>query len=147
MTELVFTGKTKWCKPYPGQESVKFKKWTLNFYPTAEDRKTISGLKLRGGVKEDEDGLYYIFGRRADDQRNPGGIIVVDAAGNPFTKLIGNGSTVEVTLQVYGWDNEFGKGTGVRIVRIRVIDWVEYKRPEQDESATAWKETKEDLPV
>lgn len=144
--ELIFTGTVNWAKVYPGMEN-KYGKLSVDFFPTDADRKTIQALKSRNTLKEADDaskgstGFFYTFVRSKDK----GPIVVVDEGGNPFDQKIGNGSTVELTLEVYSWDNEHGKGTATRVVRVRVLKLVKYEKPADP---NAWKPTeKAQLPA
>ena len=126
--EIKVQGTVRWAK-FREQQVNKWGKLQVNFYPKDKaTRSAISALGARNPIKEDEDGnLYYIFVKRLDDSVVPGAVVVWQD-GAPFDGHIGNGSEVELTLQVYTWDNEHGKGTGVKVIFCNILNLVEYKR-------------------
>lgn len=128
-----YTGKVKWAKVYEHNRN-EWNKNTVNFYPgSKKDRDQLSEFKFRANPKVDEDGeIFWILNRRNPDPYAPGPLEILKD-GKPFDKLIGNGSTVKVTIEVYPFDNKFGKGHGHRLNRVEVVDWVEYVRPENTE--------------
>lgn len=118
-TNISVTGKVKWFRMRPGQEN-KWGKLSVNFYPEGDaNRKLITSLKLKNGMKEDEDGVFFQFYTTPD--KSP------DIIGVPAGVLIGNGSTVEMKLEVYSWDNEHGKGFAARPISFTLKKLVEYK--------------------
>lgn len=130
---IVLQGKAKWCKVYKPDE--KYKKYSIELYPDATSWKTLEASGYKPKVKEDEDGQKFITLRRAADavdyNKQPlGPPTVVSADGSPTTDLIGNGSSVRVKLQVYSYDNGFGKGVGSRLDGVQVLDLVKYVKPE-----------------
>lgn len=126
--EIKVTGTVRWAK-FREQQVNKWGKLQVNFYPKDKaTRSSISALGARNPIKEDEDGnLYYIFVKRLDDNIAPGPVRVL-MDGKLFEGHIGNGSEVELTLQVYTWDNEHGKGAGVKVIAADILNLVEYKR-------------------
>lgn len=125
MAEITFEGTTKWTKVYPKQLN-KFDKWTLQFYPKDKaERDKVKALGFRNQLHEDEDGFYYVFNKKKDDPHSPGPVIVLAPDGTVTNATIWNGSEIEVTLDQYYWDNEFGKGTGGRLVKVQVLRFAE----------------------
>jgi hypothetical protein len=51
---------------------------------------------------------------------------VVDAGNAPLDKLIGNDSVANVQYKFYLWSNKFGKGVGVDLCGIQVMELVPY---------------------
>ena len=133
--EHTFTGTLKWAKIYPGQESKKYDpsgKWSLNFYPKdKETRERIRGLQLRAPLKEDEDGFFYTFTRKVADPYLKGNIIVKGEDGQDLTDAIGNGSEANVTVEVYQWDNNFGKGNGAKIIKVEMVNFIPYTKDDK----------------
>lgn len=129
--EIKVQGTVRWAK-FKEQQVNKWGKLQVNFYPKDKaTRSAISALGARNPIKEDEDGnLYYIFVKRLDDSVVPGPVRVF-LGGKPFDGHIGNGSEAELTLQVYTWDNEHGKGNGIKVIAADVLNLVEFKRDAQ----------------
>jgi hypothetical protein len=132
-----FTGTVKWLKTRPD----KYDNYSLQFYPeTAAVRKEIKATGFKGNIKEDEDGnFFYTFRRKSKD-----GVFDVVYNGEDFDGLVGNGSRVVVGLDVYdfkeGVDSKgvkYAGGFGSRVKYVRVLDLVEYVRPEADAPAPA----------
>src|SRR3990167_7039358 len=118
----------------------RFKKYSVNFYPSAEDRKTIKALGTKLTLKEDDgeksgvEGFYYSL---ANDPVKSFGkpLLIFDAAGNPWPKdtLIGNGSVITVDFLVYeGNHPEHGKYKGHRLLEVTVLEHIPYTRPERE---------------
>lgn len=126
--EIKVQGTVKWAK-FKEQQVNKWGKLQVNFYPKDKaTRSAISALGARNPIKEDEDGnLYYIFVKRLDDTIVPGPIRVF-MDGKIFEGHVGNGSEAELTLQVYTWDNEHGKGNGIKVIACDVLNLVEFHR-------------------
>lgn len=132
-------GMIKWLKATEKQID-KYGKVTVAFYPDSESRKTLRDLKLRSPLKEDMDGeFYYNLGKKFEDPRAPGPIRVFYRK-EAYTKPVGNGSTAELVLEKYSWDNEFGKGNGVKVLEVHVNDLIVYEKPQLVTTGT-------DLPV
>lgn len=153
---LDFDGVVAWCRLYPGQEDEyggnRF--WKMNFYPDEDTRLKMkaAGIQLRfkddDGEKSGIAGKYVVLKRPTEKEfdgeiqkflpaqiSDKSGILVkykVNEAGDDFEQVgekvvIGNGSKVRVTLEVYD-TKRFGKGTRLRSVKI--LDLVEYIPPE-----------------
>lgn len=137
-----FRGLAAWTRLFPGQQDsyngIEFYK--MNFYPSKE---TLEGIQKLGGnvkVKEDDgtksgvEGKYIVLKRKlkgtfngvSSDMKPPR---VEDPDGNEYdTKIrIGNGSTVEITLERY-WTSHFG--WQFRLFAVKVIELIEYIAPE-----------------
>lgn len=117
--KFTFTGKVKWAQVLKPN---KFDKYSLQFYPSEEDRRAIKATGTRVGIKEDEDGFFYTF-RRDPTSKFSGGAPTV--TGNNG-KLIGNGSVCEIELEIYDFKNDFGEGKGTRLNSVKVLELVEY---------------------
>lgn len=94
-TTHTFKGKVS----YVMRKANDWGKFTMNFYPpTAADRKAIKETGVKNKTKEDDgaksgvEGLFYTF-RNSD-------AFPITLEGKEFTGLIGNGSEVELTLEV-----------------------------------------------
>ncbi len=103
------------------------------------NKEQVEKLKATGSKarpKFEESGKYRVKLRRNLENRiaDFGGVPeVVDAEGNNFTKLIGNGSIVSVKFSVY--DTKMGPGT--RLEKVRVDELKEYVKPEPTVSGTS----------
>lgn len=120
---FTFEGTVKW--PWLTKPN-KFGKYAVDFYPKDDaTRKAIKATGFRGAPKESEDGWFYTF--RRDPNKGP---VELTCDGVPFAGLVGNGSAVTITLEVYDYDNpEFGKGKGSRLHSVAVKKLVEYNPP------------------
>lgn len=130
-TYHTFEGKCKWAQIYKPD---KYEKLSIQFFPTEEDRKAIKALGTRLTLKEDDDGFFYSF--RRDPARARGPLKITGPDGQPFTKLIGNGSKVKVDIEVYDFNHpQHGAGKGHRLNAVQVLDLVEYVKPEVNAGA------------
>lgn len=101
--------------------------WEIEALLSAEQAED---FKTQGAnPKKDEDGQWSLrFKRKTHGQRKDGGTFekeaprCVDMHKEPFTKLIGNGSTVNI---VYGI-TKYPIGTQVDLVAVQVVDHVPY---------------------
>lgn len=143
---LKFKGLAAWCRLYPGQEDDfrDEKKYKMNFYPSKEVDQQIKEAGIQTRPKEDDGeksgvaGRYYTFKRELE--REFSGVVqqlepvkVYDKDGKLYLDnkpSIGNGSLVEVTLEVYE-TKRFGKGC--RLNSVRILDLIEYVRPDSDD--------------
>lgn len=125
---LKFKGPCKWAKVF--KPDPKYNNYQIVVYlddKTKEDYKK-SGIQVQ--IKEDDDGEYVVFRRPAmklikGEAVNLGPPVVEDKNSVAMTDAVGNGSLVEVTVDVY--DTMKGKGHTLRAVR--VLDHVKYERP------------------
>lgn len=116
------------------------KNWKICLFP---DKESVQKLKDAGSqvrVKYDEgeksgiEGKYYQFKRQVEKDWGRGveplTPVEVTLNGEDYEGTIGNGSEVELTLEVYPTKN-FGNGT--RLVAVDVLDLIEYVKPEENE--------------
>lgn len=141
---LRFKGLIAWARIYDGQEDDYNgdKRWKISFYPSKEVADKIKDAGIQSRMKEDDGeksgiaGKYFVF-KRELEREFEGTVQKLDPVKvyNKEGKLlddrisIGNGSTVEITLEVYQ-TKRFGKGT--RLNAIRIIDLIEYKPDDDD---------------
>lgn len=149
---ITLRGRTQYAKIF-GDPLDNFdgdgKEWKLDFIVDDDrDMDRLKKLGILGRVKQKEDyldGAPHMtlrqrtskekvrdeFGDMVEQWANP--IYVVDVQGKAWdrTKLIGNGSVVDIKLRVA----DYGKGMqkGVYINGIRILDHVPYARPLFDE--------------
>ena len=141
-----FRGQTAWAKIYEPDDFRGVKKWKIPLYVDAETKKEIkdAGIQLRfkldDGEKSGVQGEYCMFSRATEVNYGNGteflnppvvldseGEVVVeysddgDRIGDPV--MIGNGSEVELTVEVYPTRNF---GNGQRLVSVKIIDLIEY---------------------
>jgi hypothetical protein len=125
-----YKGKCKWARVYkPDQE---YDTYGIVVYPDKAGLKQYVKAGHQGEIREDDDGQYVTFRRKANVLIRNGakkGTVwdkgppkIVDADGETFDRLIGNGSMVEVTVEVY----DTNKGLGTSLERVRVLEHVEY---------------------
>ena len=143
-TETVkLTGKASWAKIYEGNRDKNEAfhgeggAYTIDVLLEKEelDKLTASGSRLKPRLSDD--GISIKFKRK---HIHPAGIKalggppqVVDAEGNDFSEWLGNGSTVEVAVDVY--DTKMGKGT--RLTGVRVVEFVAPPEREEGEEGGA----------
>lgn len=144
---LKFKGLVAWARIWEGQEDDYNgdKHWKLSFYPTKEVAEDIKNAGIQARMKDDDGeksgvaGKYFVFKRKLEESFGGGEpqkmepVKVRDKNGKLIEERIsiGNGSTVEVTLEVYP-TKRFGKGT--RLNEVRILDLIEYVPPERDEN-------------
>lgn len=108
--------------------AVEFKKAAEEFFAAQPNT---SGKGRMPKVTLDEDGMngYVIKVRRnvkkVNGEDNPPPK-VVDASNAPLDKLIGNDSIANVQYKFYLWSNKFGKGVGVDLCGVQVMELVPY---------------------
>lgn len=132
-----FTGPVRWAKLYDHNMDTKFPGNENNSIDIKVNEDAYKATGLSAGPSKDGEG-YYTFRRkpaslvwRGKEQVPAGHPVVIDADGNPFTGLIGNGSVCTIEVTVYDYDNKFGKGKSHRLEGVRVDELVEYT-PDQD---------------
>lgn len=142
---LKFKGLIAWTRIYEGQEDEYNgdKHWKISFYPSKEVADKIKDAGIQARLKDDDGeksgvaGKYFVFKRPLErtfdgavQKMDP--VKVYDKDGKLLEERvsIGNGSTVEVTLEVYP-TKRFGKGT--RLNSIRILDLIEYKPEDSEE--------------
>lgn len=147
-------GTVNWAKVYEPETFMGQTKWKLDFYP--KDVETWMSFKESGAktkVKEGENGKFIQLSRKQKNfwkgqevivapptikdkdgntlvgyiESQPG---IFDRKGDPV--LIGNGSKVRVTVEVYDTQN-YGKHS--RLVEIQILDLIEYKPEEKKEES------------
>jgi len=130
-------GIAKWAKVHRPDE--KYGKHSIDLGMTKEQLSAYEKIGLKNKPKE-ADGLHWVTFRR-----DPTGMVwvnrvqtiagkpsVVDSNNNTTDVTIGNGSEVTIELQVYDYDNKFGKGKGSRLEKVKIDKLVEFK-PEAKE--------------
>ena len=144
---IVFSGISYWARPHEGQEDEyedkKFFKITLVPDDASWAKFARSGLKLKKKsvdlkdpkapegitLKRDYDGKEIVDDKTGKTKVLGGGPIpVVDMDGNPITEEIGNGSEVDILVNVYQGKYKTKNYTGHRTEKIRVRKLVPYDR-------------------
>lgn len=120
------TGKVKWAsvdKPNTKFEPV----WTVDVILDEKLKKKVEAAGLK--VKEDKDGDYILkIKRKVTGKKGPiDPPEVTDADGNPFTKLIGNGSECKVYFTIYEWASFGTSGNGAWLNRVEVLNHIPYE--------------------
>ena len=160
-----FRGFSGWAMLYKPDEYMDKTFWKISFYPETEqvaDKMKAKGIRLKwyddNGEKSGVEGQYVVIKRPTEKQFKDGlvefnpptvyakdGKVLVgydkethEREGEPV--LIGNGSLVEVAVSIYDAP-PYGKGT--RLESVKVLDLIEYNRPEEDDA----KEEAEEKPV
>lgn len=110
-------------------------RWEINVYPSDEDVKKLEDAGVN--VREDkETGESFIkasqnVARKDGTENDPPR--VVDAAKNPFDKLIGNGSICNVKFALWEYDSFGSKGVKPILEAVQVIKHVPYDGDEDFE--------------
>lgn len=135
--EFYITGPVKWAKVY--KPDTKFDDngiYSIQVYLDDESKAIVKKSGLRVAAKADEDGEYITLRRKKvvwfgpkEGDKDIGPPIVVDENNKDFDKLIGNGSVCTCKFEVYPTK----KGPGHRLLKVRVDQWVEYEKPNDDE--------------
>ncbi len=160
---LKFKGKGAWFKLFEPDDYKGEKKWKFNLYPSDATLAEMKAAGLQNKVKEDDGEKSGVTGKfvglKRETEKKFNGVInrfeppiVYDMKGDEITDpiIIGNGSEVEVLLEVYHTDR-FGAGS--RIQEVKIIDLIEYVAPEEvtenevDEAAEAEEEVPEEKPA
>lgn len=156
-----FRGQTAWAKIYEPDDFRGVKKWKIPLYVDSDTKAEIkeAGIQLRfktdDGEKSGVQGEYCMFSRATEvnygngpEYLNPPGVfdsedeVVVsyDDDGNRVGEpvMIGNGSEVELTVEVYPTRNF---GNGQRLISVKIIDLIEYdpdnEAPEEEDEPKA----------
>ena len=110
---------------------------TLEVGQDMGDFQSLKAAGFSGQPKMHEEGIYVKLKRKHTDQYGGGAPVVVDADGKPWDTeemgLIGNGSIVEVDIELY----PTRMANGSRLKKVKVIDLVKYERPEEDQPPEA----------
>lgn len=127
---IYLRGKAFWAKvlgPPVLNYSKDGKEWTIDFQPDANGVKSLKAEKLADRLRADKDNTITLRQKaeRKDGEPNRS-ITVYDAGGKAWDekRLIGNGSDVDVKLQIV--DYGVGKKLGIYPQAIRVLNLVEY---------------------
>lgn len=130
-----FQGACKWAKVYKPDMKFEPGNYSIDVYLDEDAQKEFKATGLRNKPKEDEDGTSVSFRRKVgnkpwapDEMWGPPE--VVDAKGEPFKELIGNGSIVAVEVVVYD-TAKYGKGS--RLEKVVVVKHVPYNKEEPAE--------------
>jgi hypothetical protein len=130
-TQTIYvTGTAKWARVYEGQMDTEYgEKFHVTVYPDEASLIAIKSSGSRIKAREDEDGICFKFSR--DNKKEFKGVEeilgppkVLDKEGNPFDKIIGNGSKITAKLSVY----DSSKGKGTRLEAVRVDNHIPYER-------------------
>ena len=117
--------------------------WQVDLAVNAETAKALkaAGLNPRGnqakcfeGIGEEPNGrtIFKIKRKVNNPKTNKPNKppVCLGPDGKPFDDLIGNGSKVAVQINIYEWKNSFGAGVGGDFAAIRVLDLVEFRKPD-----------------
>lgn len=124
-----FKGPAKWAQVYKPDE--KYNNYKIQVYLDEKNKAEYIKSGIQVEIKKDEDGEYVVFRRPhakliKTEAVTLGPPKVEDKDRQPFTSTIGNGSLVEVDVSVY----DTIKGRGHTLNAVKVIDHVEYVRPQ-----------------
>ena len=122
-------------KPYQGEG---MNNWTLQVILSDEQadayKKTGFFPKFKRDMDNDlvlEDGLRQVklkksttFGVGGKPKK---GVLVVDAYGNPFTDLIGNGSVCNIQCSSHAWSRDGKDNVSLELQAVQVLELVEFE--------------------
>ena len=127
----VITGKCKWASVT--KPNTKFEpQYTIDVIVSDAQKKNLENAGLT--VKKDKDGDQILKVRRkvASMEGKPfDAPEVVDSAGNPFTKMIGNGSKVQVQFGIYDWEAFGNAGKNAWLNKVTVLEHVPYEAEDE----------------
>jgi hypothetical protein len=148
---MKITGKAFWARVYEGNhdEYGGKEQYKITIAPNDEGwvKFNKSGLTLKPKPVGDDDELSVTFRRDVQPKKGVdkngkawsmgGGVPqVVDGDGDEFTKLIGNGSVVEVAIDVYTIKAGPMKGKkGHRLDGVKVLEHIAYEAPDEDDES------------
>lgn len=128
----VISGEAKWAsviKPNTTYEPC----WTIDVVINAAQKKNLEDAGFKTKVDKDGDTVFKVKRKvtsmEGKDFDPPE---VVDTAGNPFTKLIGNKSKVKVKFSAYDWTAFGNAGKAAWLDKVIVLEHVPYE--EEDET-------------
>ena len=122
--------------------------WHITIYPTPASLSVIRDLQSEGiknQIKKDDENQYFVkFSRPAyREYKGAGGVrqrinylapIITDREGQPFLDLIGSGSDVTVSLDVYTHSvpNSKNKAKAARLYGVMIDNLIPYQRKDYD---------------
>lgn len=131
-----FKGKCEWAKVWPHQIDREYEdegkggNWSIVVEVSDEDLKTFMVLSPKSEPKGNKIKL-----RRNEKHPSFGDLGPVTVTGVPEGTLIGNGSTVEVTVEAYGGLYKGKKAyQATRLREVEVLELVEYKPTPKEEN-------------
>lgn len=127
-----FTGECRWAKLDKADD--KYNKYSIEVKLDEAAVKLYDKAGCMGRPSKDGAG-YYTFRRdpngkvwKGKDQVPAGKPLVIFPDGTPCHDLIGNGSKVTVKVDVYDYDNSFGKGKGTRLEAVCINELIKYEK-------------------
>lgn len=130
-----FEGECQWAKVFKPDTKFEPHAYKIDIFLEKEGFEIHKASGLKNKAKFTEEGRKYVtFSNKvgkwpSGDPIDPP--IIVDAKGEKFDKLIGNGSKVVIEVAVYD-TQKFGKGH--RLMKVVVVEHVVYEKP-ADENA------------
>lgn len=134
-------GKALWAKVH--QPDTRWEpQWNITLELSKEEALKLKaeGLRVKETIDKDDNIVRtFKFVRRVKRRDGSGKHnakpTVVDAALNPFTEIIGNGSDVIVLHRPYTWSNDKGKGKGTDLCGVQIVELVPFVREESEGSS------------
>jgi len=123
----IITGKCYWAK-VQAPDTAYEPQWSIDICVDDNNREAIlkDGLTIKN--KGDERGDFIQIrqkvSRRDGTENNPP--IILDAQKNPMTKLIGNGSIVNVQYTPFEWSMNGKSGVSPLLKKVQVVNLVPY---------------------
>lgn len=101
--------------------------WSINIYPTDEDRDTL----MAHGVnpKEDKEGNEYWLAKRSTKTKagkDAKPVPVVNGRKEPVSEDIGNGSVCNINVTMFPWTKGRQKGVKLYLNAVQVVNLVPY---------------------
>lgn len=129
---VIRNARVKYAKVYQPDEQYPPAKWSVNIYPTDEDRHALQahGVEFR----EDKDGDTFVVAKRKTltrsgaEQTPPR---VVGPKKEAFTEPIGNGSVCNISVLIIDYTFQKKHGKTVYLDALQVVNHVEYAPKEE----------------
>jgi hypothetical protein len=118
-----------WAKPYKADP--KYHYWSIMVGLDEANVALYKQTGLKGKLKDEGDSHAWAKFTRPESKVIKGELRDFDPPtvtynGEPFKKLIGNGSIVKCVVQVYDYEYQKKKGVGQRLESIEIVDLVPY---------------------
>lgn len=136
---ITLTGKAEWCKPYRSQLDMEYEDDVRGGNYSSViilDEASIATFNALGTKAKLKDGNKLTI-RRYERHGTLGELGPVLVDGVEGDTPIGNGSDIEVSLDIYDYEYKGKVGRGIRWVGVNVLNLVVYEKPVASRPAPA----------
>lgn len=129
------TGNCKWAsiqKPNTKFEPV----WTIDIIVDEATKGRLEAVGLKTKKDKDGDTIFKIkrkVNKKDGSENSPPEVL--DAEGNPFTRLVGNGSKVKVNFSPYDWESFGSSGKNAWLNSVTVLEHVPFEEEDDTDFA------------